>query len=479
MRDIAFPAAIGGLLLFSACVDTTGPVEPGTPFDVDATVGVPPDNVLSARVSFSIESADSVRVVYETAGGTAQSTPFTLATGGMDTVVVLGLRPSTEYRYHVEARAGGGIRSSKSSTFRTGALPDDLEKVRMERLAGTGSRFALTGLQTPITSYAVAFDPTGAIVWYRDFQDGIGVADVRRQSNGNLTAYVGATTGWQATEGTYVEFTAEGDVVRTWEAPSGYYLDNHELQITGSGAATKGHFFTYDIRDTDLTSIGGPRSVKLAGHQIVRRDASGSIEFRWDGWDRFSFDEWLGDEFLKRRAQSDFDHPNSLTFDPNGNYVVSWRNLDQVTAVDPRTGAVLWRIGGLKGEYRFVNDPWNGFTKQHAAHILPNGNLLLFDNGSDREPLESRAVEYRLDHSGKTATLVWEYRHRQALYTPFTGWVERLPNGNTWVAYAFAGRAMEVTPTGEVVWEGLIRINGTEAILYRVVALESLYTPGR
>ena len=83
---------------------------------------------------------------------------------------------------------------------------------------------------------------------------------------------------------------------------------------------------------------------------------------------------------------------------------------------------------------------------------FPNGNLLVYDNGTGKDDEETRAVEYKLDHAAKTATMVWEYRHNPAIYTPFVGWVERLANGDTWVAFALAGRIVEVSPSGTVVW---------------------------
>ena len=145
-------------------------------------------------------------------------------------------------------------------------------------------------------------------------------------------------------------------------------------------------------------------------------------------------------------------------------------------AIDAQSGATLWRLGGAKGEYTFVDDPLNGFSRQHAVKILPNGNVLLFDNASGSWPPQSRAVEYRLDHVAKTATMVWESRHDPSLYAAYVGWVERLENGNTWIAYSIFGRVVEVNPAGNVVWEGQLRAGQTTDLLaYRIVPLTSLY----
>src|SRR6185503_16043479 len=121
------------------------------------------------------------------------------------------------------------------------------------------------------------------------------------------------------------------------------------------------------------------------------------------------------------------------------NYIASWRDLNQVTAIDSQTGEVVWRMGGVRGEYTFMGDARNGFSKQHYSRVLPNGNLLVYDNGNDATPRVTRAVEYRVDHVAKTAQLVWEYQHRSAFFTPFVGNADRLQSGNTWVSFGARG----------------------------------------
>ena len=50
---------------------------------------------------------------------------------------------------------------------------------------------------------------------------------------------------------------------------------------------------------------------------------------------------------------------------------------------------------------------------QHAPELLPDGTLLLFDNGDNRnytdQQLYSRAVVYRIDTGAMTIQQVWQY----------------------------------------------------------------------
>ena len=56
--------------------------------------------------------------------------------------------------------------------------------------------------------------------------------------------------------------------------------------------------------------------------------------------------------------------------------------------------------------------PWG----QHAAMVLPNGNIFCYDNGWYRnfswngdDDSYSRAVEYEVDHENQTVRQVWQY----------------------------------------------------------------------
>jgi hypothetical protein len=57
---------------------------------------------------------------------------------------------------------------------------------------------------------------------------------------------------------------------------------------------------------------------------------------------------------------------------PDGNILLSFRNVSSVIMINRKTGAVYWKLGA---------PPLSG---QHAPYILANGHILLFDNGPHR-----------------------------------------------------------------------------------------------
>jgi len=129
------------------------------------------------------------------------------------------------------------------------------------------------------------------------------------------------------------------------------------------------------------------------------------------------------------------DHPGGLW--RKGNVLVSVRNLDLVAVLDLESGTVAWWWG--PGE----------LSRQHQPSVLPEGNLLVFDNGTARGL--SRIVE--LDPVTRRIVWSWEGSPEEPFFCGAMGGVQRLPGGNTLITDSSAGRAFEVDATGTVVWD--------------------------
>lgn len=142
---------------------------------------------------------------------------------------------------------------------------------------------------------------------------------------------------------------------------------------------------------------------------------------------------------------NDWSHANAAALGPDGEIVVSIRHLDTIIAwpLDDPAADPLWTFGP-GGE--LTVPAGDEFIHQHAPEILPDGTLLVYDNGNDRPgtgdgtqvPSFSRVGHYRLDDSG--AELLWEYRRESRgvpVYAEAVGDVDRLANGNTLVVDGF------------------------------------------
>jgi hypothetical protein len=467
-------AVMLSVALLVGCSDD--PTSPAAEPILNARVEANPYNALALNVIFTASGAPQARVRYRPVGGAAEATPYGPVVDGERMIPVLGLLPDTDYEIVIEAVSDQGEHFTEPMIGRTESVPDDVLAITLQSTEGT---LADRLLLTAVGDYMVVFDGSGQVVWYRWMDAGAHVVDAT--GVGTFVVYVGETRGWDPTFGYFREIGPAGDLLRRHVANAPLYTDNHEILMTvdpDGGVST--HFFSYDLRRVDMSPYGGGAAANVAGHQLLRFGPDGGLEFLWNGWDHFEIDEWEVAVPPPASCVSlcDFDHPNSLDFDGEGNYVASFRSLNQVVSIEPRTGSVLWRLGGQNSDFTFVDDPLNGFSGQHTARIV-DGRVLLFDNGPNHAPRHSRAVEYELSPGDSTATLVWSYEPSPLIYAPFQSSVQRLEDGNTLVAFSQGGHVHEVAADGTVVWKGNVRVDGVPYGFYRVVAITSLHDPQR
>lgn len=154
----------------------------------------------------------------------------------------------------------------------------------------------------------------------------------------------------------------------------------------------------------------------------------------------------------------DYMHVNAVMEDSDGDIIVSGKFTSQLIKINRDTGEIIWRMGGTRNEFTFIDDPYDGFSGQHTPSRTPTGTILLYDNGTLRTPQQTRMTEYELDEENKTARLVWSYE-QPGRYTPATGSVQRLPNGNTLIGWGKEQvqtgkpKITEIDPNGNTVME--------------------------
>ena len=85
-------------------------------------------------------------------------------------------------------------------------------------------------------------------------------------------------------------------------------------------------------------------------------------------------------------------------------------------------------------------------------------------------------VEYQIDETAHTATMVWQYQHAPALFTQFTGSVQRLQNGNTFIGWTWPPvSGQEIASDGTTAWEAPL-VTPRSQLPYRLTKIRSLYS---
>ena len=255
--------------------------------------------------------------------------------------------------------------------------------------------------------FVVILDRRGVPVWYRRVASPS--IDFTRLADGTLawTRLLGLAFG-STPGGAYEVHALDGTLLRSIATVSGP-TDHHDIAELPNGNVI---LATYVPRHhVDLTALGtGYTSDELVyDSHLEEMRADGTVAWTWKSEDHIP----LAESTFPQRFPGvdgigvDLIHVNSIHLAPDGDVVISARHTDTVYKIRRNpAGDVVLRVGGRNSDLAFVNDPLDGFGRQHDAQLLANGHLRLFDNRTAL-PGAPRAVEYAIDTTARTATLVW------------------------------------------------------------------------
>lgn len=304
--------------------------------------------------------------------------------------------------------------------------------------------------------YEAAVDLNGVPAYVRStFRS----TDLQRQPNGNYSIFRLTTEpgrqGWDL-----VEMNDRFEEVARHRTVDLVHTDGHDAIVQPDGTVW---LMSYEDR-----SPGGPIDAVLQ-----RIDPDGTLGFEWTS-------EPYEDESLIPADDpvygTDYAHVNSFQVMADGDLLVSFRSLSSVYKIATSAhdgflpGDVVWKLGGRDSTFTFpVGD--GGPCAQHTARELPDGNILMYDNGSWNGSLnlcvdpddpsgpatqraQTRVVEFELDETANTATPVWTYAPA-GRFAVFAGSAQRMANGNTVVGWAEETQALasEVDAAGNLLWE--------------------------
>ena len=336
-----------------------------------------------------------------------------------------------------------GFSNNVQKTFGD-SLPSDFPKISATIFGSpSAGKLFLSNLRFigSYTPYLMILDNSGAPLFYRKMPKAC--VDFKVQPNGLLTYYDINSNKFYSMDSTYA-------ITDSFAMKGGYNIDEHDLKFLPDGHVL---MMGYDFEKIDMSLLvpGGNPSATVVGLMIQEIDQQKNVIFQWKSWDHFKITDATHEDLTAE--QIDYVHANSLDIDTDGNILLSSRHLDEVTKIDRTTGDIIWRWGGKNNQFTFINDTL-GFSHQHGVQRLANGNILLFDNGNFHPVRFSRAVEYQLNESTKTATQFWEYRNTPDTYGFAMGYAQRLDNGNTLISWGAANPTVtEVQPNGVKVYE--------------------------
>jgi hypothetical protein len=433
------------------------------------TIDPNPNSTISCFVSWKTDQPANSVVQFGTTSYDWEISDDTLVTDHK--VLVIGMHAAQTYE--IKAISGS---ASAEGMFTTGMLPAQIPvgTVMINDTSKSQAGWTLMNVQqggsdnrprSAVPPAAVMYDAEGQPVWY--YIDGPG-PDIGGAVSTQLVdtgVVIGPTWNEQNTNGVpprEVDFA--GNI--TWECKH--------------AACAAGKDVTHETK-------------KLSnGHYVIIEYVGTSAQnpvFR--ELDADSTEVWTLDwtQLLPAPSGStgDWCHANAISIDIDKNEVYAncrWVGLMKATYMSPTKQWLIPAKYGSKGLGDFSFVPSNSqYDDAHDPEYHDDDNTVLFyDNGgwngsvdTTASTYHSRAVEYTIDATAKTATMTWEFPgsfqtpddwYTTKWYSPFWGDVDRLANGNILITGGMIGptkpesRVFEVTKAdGKVVWEFRFPVN--------------------
>ncbi|NLC54470.1 MAG: aryl-sulfate sulfotransferase [Erysipelothrix sp.] len=292
-------------------------------------------------------------------------------------------------------------------TIKTDALPADLKLPINKPFIDENNKDNIEGFLyfvTPASNgYTSAYDINGEVRWYLTENM---AWEISRLANGNLIlSNERVINPPYYTTGLY-EVSLLGKIYNEYNLPGGYHHDVFEKE-NGNLIVLSNNFEHNTVEDIIVEIDRSDGSIiKEIDLKEILNTSDGKSE-NWVDYDWF--------------------HNNSVWYDKDTNsLILSGRHQDIVLNINYDSLEINYILGdpqGFSDEYqKYFLKPLGDLEwqyAQHAAKIIPNGDLILFDNGINRskDPNNyllakdnySRGVVYNINQKDMTVSQVYQY----------------------------------------------------------------------
>ena len=488
----------------------------GFQYSIDTTLN--PYDISPLTANLNIEAEKPVTAKVNVLGGIPLEQAFENKATNLE-IPVVGLYPNAINKVVVTLDYEGGqikdtieiITKPLPSYFPTIEI-NKLERSKMEPgMHACDIHFANKG---SFNSGPFIFDDQGKVRWYLDLSSaGEMVSPFQRLKDGTLL---------MVSRNVVYEFDMLGKPLKKTNINPNYGMHHDVVELPDGNllicVGKKNNFITvesqFEVSDSDFIILFDRKNSK-----IVREwDVAKLLDVSRNDLNFFRRGDWL---HMNGLAYDEKDNSIIVSGKNQGLFKISWNNtLEWILAPNKSWGKAGRNGDGFETE-PFVltavdsnGKPYANAIQQgeesadtfdyswgtHAPILMPNGNLLAFDNGTYRNFENtvhfSRAVEYHIDEKEKTVSQVWQYgkERGQEFFSTIVSDVDYLPTTNNVLATSgyiskgtnLSGKIVEVDyETGDEVFEATLYFKSTNGnktsswgqtdILYRSERMELKY----
>ena len=404
-------------------------------------------NALRKEIAFQTDKAISARVKYWLDDKVFSSVLSSSKTE--HNIVLVGLKANATYKYQIELIGEKGTDASDEMEFKTSILPEDLPIIDWKLKSDNAFEGYFLTQKRFVNGSIYLVDSDGDIVWYQNVPKQPKLANWTQ--NGTILTLSGDP----------ILKNSAGDKILEYDLYGNQLL---ELDLTKISTPIEAHhdviynsenrlvMLVYEERVFDLSGVGGQKEQAVLGDAIVVLDKDGTELWKWsvfDYADPAQDDEILskkkGKFSLLKRTFDDWSHANAISIDRDGNYLVSFKNWDQVWKIDAQNGEVIWKLG-RNGNIDMPSESY--FSDQHSIHLNENGDYMLFDNGKAKRL--SRVLSFAIDETKGEANVKLKIDLPRDFFADRMGSAYLMPNGNILVCAPKAYSVIVIDKEGKL-----------------------------
>lgn len=387
---------------------------------------------LTAMLSIETSEAVGVEVTVIGQKGSASSITKRFDESGMSfELQVLGLYADYENKLEVKLLdSSGTILQTEEITIQTEPLLTDLPAITIDVPSSSATSefnfvnyFGFNENARPQRPFI--FDQFGDIRWYLDFSEHPELSalffdnGMTRLNNGNLLFGNGDTS-------SIYEIDMVGNIINTWPLQGNGFHHHVIEKPNGNLLVTIDDASKSTIEDVVIELD------RTTGEFLTTWDLNNSLDNNRRAWPTDLADlevDWFHGNALEYSVIDDeiivsgrtqgivkLNNQNEISYilAPHKDWNTSGTGVDLtqflLTPLDAN-GEEITDADVLLGNTNHPDFEWAWY--QHSPILMPNGNLMVFDNGDNRNYTNagpySRAVEYKIDEVNKTIQQVWSY----------------------------------------------------------------------
>jgi len=333
----------------------------------------------------------------------------TFKTSNVHILPIYGLYPDTNNEIIITVNE-----VNYTINIQTEALPNDIVLPEYTKADKNNLNNELYFFTNTTDGYTVAYDINGDIRWYltESFN-----WDITRLNNGHLLLASNRSINLPYYSIGLVEIDLLGKIYFEYTLPGGYHHEAFEMQ-NGNLLVSTNNFKDNTVEDyiVEIDRKTGKIIKKIDLKKVLPTD---------QGLNQYAINyDWF--------------HNTSIWYDDKTNSItLSGRHQDVIVNINYDTLKINWMVGNPttwdKDMQKYFFKPINNLEwpwASHAAMILANGNLFVFDNGNNRSKIYeeyvrpennySRGVIYKFNTNNMTIEELWSYGKSRgsAFYSP-------------------------------------------------------------